>query len=435
MRSQVYGRLSFLLLLINLLSFGYIFTHGFYSFTGSLIIFICLVLFTVFILKFDFLKFKLKKKNFIRLLIINLFLNVNLTYILYGGLYQTIVQAVNLSHFFLRLSLLTTVFLFFKLPFKQKKIVGGLLFILWFILHILMVVSSPEPKIDVYDYLKKGALGLSQGKNPYSLTYKKLYLNVEPSFYSYLPFMIFYTLPFVLLFNDPRYAFIFAQGLIFYFLVYKFKWKDKQFGTFFSLLISLLICYHPLALYITEQSYTEPLILLEILIFYYFLINKNRLSGVMLGISLATKQYFAFVLSFVYKNKLFKKKYLFQAFLASAILTLPFFMINKADFINDVFLLQYLFPPRYEGLTFFSTLFYLFRLTYYLPLAVFIWVLAALFLYKITKNFDNNFIFKFGLFLLAFFYFNKWSFVNYYYLITNLLMLAVYSFVYELEKE
>ena len=445
--TKTYGRVIFLLFLYFLLSFGYIFSRGFYSSIGSLIILISIILTVLKILKPDFFypgtrpaklggsvrgwDFKIKKKLLISVFSVSLFLNISLTALLYGGLYQYFKPAVLMSNILLKIMLVLSLALLFNLEKKYLRPVLKLLFIIWLVLHLLMIVSSPRPLIDVFDYLKQGALAFWQGKNPYSISYQKMYLDVMPNYYSYFPFMIFYTLPFVLIFNDPRFSFVFSQITIFYFLAYKFSWKDKCFGQLFSVLIALLILFHPLSLYMTEQSYTEPLVFLEILLLYYFLTKKNKFSAFVYGISLATKQYLFFLAPFLYKNKLFKKKHFFYAFLVFFLLISPFFLASPKDFVYDTILLQNIFPPRYEGLTFFSSLFRLFKLRYPFVIALTIWLGFGIFLIRRNAKQQTNFILEYALFLLVFFYFNKWAFLNYYYLISNLYLLSIFITVHQ----
>lgn len=433
MQEAIFKRLTFLLGIYFIFSFGFIFSHGFYNFYGSLLIILSISLFFFFLIKPNLLPFEITSKKFFSLLSYALFLNINLTFLLYGGLYQTNKEALKLSLLLLKILLFFSFLLLCKIKIHYLKYLIYFLIGLWLSLQILMVISSSSPKIDVYEFLKNGALNTIKGHNPYSLIYNKTYFDQKPDCYAYLPFMIFYTIPFVFLLNDPRYAFIFAQMVTFYLLVFKFHWQNKKFGEIFSLLIASLILFQPLSLYITEQSYTEPLIVLEILLFYYFLNNKSRINGFILGILLATKQYLIFILPFFPKLKQFVKKYFFQIVFTGGCLIIPFFIANPKDFVHDIILTQYLFPPRYEGLTLFSILFYKFGLSYSVFYSLPIWVCAGIFLYK---NKTLNYILKLTLFFLIFFYFNKWAFINYYYLIANMLLLSIiYEYNIGLKKK
>ncbi len=438
MKSNVFGRLTILLFLYFFFSLSFIFSHGFHTFMGTVMMFVSVCFLIFLMMKPTFFKISVSRKKFIRLLQLGLWLNISLSWWLYGGLYQQAGWALQLSRLLLDILLPLSLILFFKGSMKYIKWVAILLLAIWMSLQLLMIISSPQPWIDVYEILKEAPQALLRGKNPYSITYKKMYPQVEPNFFSYLPFMFLYTAPFVVLFNDPRLGFILAQFLTFFILAKKFSWRDKNFGRQFSFLLGLLILFQPLSLYMTEQSYTEPLILLELVLFYYFLTQGQRWAGLILGIGLATKQYFVLSLLFLREKLNINsrwRKYLLPMIATTTAIIGPFFLINKKDFIYDTILIFGIFPPRYDGLSFFSTLFHLFKIQYSAFLAIAIWILSGIFLAKSAPEWRNNFIVKIAIFLLVFFYFNKWGYLNYYYLVANLLLVGIYTQVYEQENK
>jgi len=106
-------------------------------------------------------------------------------------------------------------------------------------------------------------------------------------------------------------------------------------------------------------------------------------------------------------------------------------LLSPKDFVYDTILLQNIFPPRLEGLTFFSTLFRLCKLKYPFLVALSIWVGFGVFLLKQKVRQKTDFILEYALFLLVFFYFNKWAFLNYYYLISNLYLLSIFITIHQ----
>lgn len=434
MKSNIFSRLTMLLFLYFFFSLGFIFSRGFYTLAGSLIILIATFLLLFLLFKPEILALRISRQQFINLLRLGLCLNLVLTWWLYGGLYQQSGWALQSSRVLLEILLAVSLFLLFKNSAKYLKWLTIFLAVVWLGLHSLMIFSSPRPWIDVYEMLKNAPLALVKGQNPYSINYKKMYTHLKPDHFAYLPFMFLYTAPFVFLLNDPRWAFVAAQFLTFFLVVKKFPWKNKLLGRQFSYLLGLLILFQPLALFMTEQSYTEALILLEITALYYFITQKKqKLSALILGISLATKQYLVFALPFLFKNKLLKKRTFMLSFGWFFIFTLPFLIWNSQDFIHDVVLLQQLFPPRYEGLSFFSFLFHHFGFNYSMGLALLIWLGLGILIYQKADRRHFNFIFSYTLFLLIFFFFNKWAFINYYYLIANLFLLSFYALLYQSE--
>ncbi|PIS09687.1 hypothetical protein COT75_00630 [Candidatus Beckwithbacteria bacterium CG10_big_fil_rev_8_21_14_0_10_34_10] len=434
MKSNIFGKMTILLGLYFLFSFSFIFSRGFFTLSGSVMFLASIVLLIVFLIKPNLVKVNLSRKRFIQLLSVSLFLNLNLTWFLYGGLYQSFQPALNISYSLLRILVFLSFFLFLATTRKFLKVMTGIFFVFWLSLHLLMISSSPRPWIDVYEILKRAPEALFHGLNPYSIDYKQMYFNVRPNFFSYFPFMFLFSAPFVFLFNDPRFGFVLAQALTFIIIAFKFSWKNKDFGGKFSFLMGLLILFQPLALYLTEQSYTEPLILLQLTLLLYFLFKQKKLAAFVLGMGLATKQYFVLVALFL-KKRLFNNKELLVTIITTLFIVGPFFLISPKDFIYDTFLIMEVTPPRYDGLTFFSTAYQLTKIPYSKILALGVWIITFFCLTKSSKEFKNNFIIKLAIFLGAFFYFNKWGYVNYYYLVSNLILLSIYIQIYQVENK
>lgn len=405
-------------LLYLLLLAGYSFTKGFYSFAAILVLLLCFVFWFMFVIR---------KKNKHRLdsVAISVELLVIVSYffsiILYGGLYQRNNSIISLSVFLSIINLILVIYLIYSKTNTRHIFI--IIFFIGILLRIFMVISSPNPYIDVFDYLKQGALGFTSGQNPYSLIYFQFYKNVVPNFYSYFPFTIIASVPFVLVFKDPRIMTLFAELMSVY-ILYRIASNKKAY------MYPLLMLGNPMSLYLIEQSYIEPLILLLFtLLMFYLYKQKNVIAGVILGLLLATKQYVIFFPLFLIRSYI-PKKYLLKLFLL-AVLTalffiLPFYLWNPKDFIHDTILLQYNFSPRYEGLTFFSLLYNLFHVKYnviisYIP----IFIILLVTLKNKLKN-PSMILINYTFFLFTFFLFNKWAFLNYYYLISQLFIVQMF---------
>lgn len=405
-------------LLYLLLLAGYSFTKGFYSLAAILVLLLCFVFWFIFVIgKKDKHRLGIVAVSAEFLVIVSYFLSI----VLYGGLYQRNDSIVSLSIFLLIINFILVIYLVYsKIHTRQIFII---IFSIGILLRIFMVISSPNPHIDVFDYLKNGALGFISGQNPYSLMYFQFYQNVVPNFYSYFPFTIIANVPFVLVFKDPRIMTLFAE-IVSVYILYTLSNNKK------TSLYPLLMLGNPMSLYIVEQSYIEPLILLLFtLLMYYLHKRKDIIVGIILGLLLATKQYAVFfplflMRSYVHKTNLIKL--FFLAILTALFFILPFYFWNPKDFIHDTILLQYNFPPRYEGLTFFSLLYYLFHIKYNLLISYIPIVCILLITLKNKSKNPSMILANYTFFLFTFFLFNKWSFLNYYYLISQLFIVQMF---------
>ncbi len=402
-------------LLYLLLLAGYIFSRGFYTDNSFIIMVIVIILFPIFLIKKEITD-KLNLAPGILLIILAV-----LSAVLYGGLYQTDLSLVVTSRVFLAINILLAIKLIITTNKSSISKIFYLMIFLSLILRIFMVWSSPDPYIDVYDYLKKGALGFVSGQNPYSMVYMKMYKDVIPDFYSYLPGMIFLTLPFVLFFNDPRFAVIAAELLI-AFIIYRICRKNND-----RYIFPLLLLNNPISLYMVEQSYTEPIILFLLVLFAWsYFSNKRFAAFLSFGIALASKQYVVFLLPLIMRLKMDFKKILFIIFgaiLTASVFIVPFYIWSPSDFWHDAVLLQLNFSPRYEGLTFFSFL-NQFGVTYNSLVGNILIASGLIFVYTRRKITISQFFYLSSYTFLIIFFFNKWAFINYYYLISQLLLVG-----------
>lgn len=408
-----------MLIIYLLILGGFIFSKGFFTFQSISVLIIAYTLFFISILKKQFLISFLSFSP-TQILLLLIFLSAAL----YGGLFQHQSLIVWLSFILCGISIIFSILLLQKKHSHYLKFIYIGLFGCAILLRIFMVWSSPLPYIDVFDCLKNGAWALFNGDNPYSIFYTKLYPNIIPNFYPYLPGTLLATLPSVLLSNDPRYTFI-ASELITALLILSLKELKKH-----RYIFSLLFLYNPISLFLLEQSYTEPLNI-ALLTACAVLFFKNRLlaSTLLFGLTLSSKQYLVFLIPLFYnllisKLKIFRSPLFLIPLTVFVIVILPFFLWNQQDFIHDAILLQYNFPPRYEGLTFFSLLYKL-GYPFNPSLSMLITLSIFIFIYLRRINKISNFFYLSSFLYFSFFFFNKWAFANYYYLIAQLFLLGI----------
>lgn len=417
-----------LIIIYILLLFGYIFTHGFYSFTGFI-----LILLSFFLLLFLSFKKSTSTNTLTLFLFFTLMTSLTLTLFLYGGLYQqnkTLIIFSQLLIFFLipfsflYLKDYSARFYFFN---KQKFIVFLIVAIL---LRIFMIISSPHPKIDVFDQLRIGSKELLQLKNPYQLTFPKVYENQIPIIYAYLPGSAIILAPFSAIFNDHRVALILADlgsALILFLLLKKQKKNLSGDERMVAEIIPLIYLFNPMSLFVIEQSWLDPLMTFFLFLFFYFYLKKRNslLAFFLLGIALTIKQTLILIIPSLLGLRL-RIPQMVTIFITMAFIIIPFFVWSPKDFIFDVTGAKqnqiYNLAPVKASLNF-TGFFYQFigkDLSVVAHLLVFILFLFIVF--TITKKSFLGFLHNYILITFAATLFFTQAFLNYYTFLSSLIL-------------
>lgn len=253
--------------------------------------------------------------------------------IYYGGLYQDASSIVvgNYIIYGLLIFIFYYQFIFNKQKYILLMIISGYLF-----LAIFTLINSPAPVVDTFVLFKEAPLSLLAGKNPYAQTYSQVYRNIINHF-PYLPFSLFYTLPFLLVFNDPRYGIIFAN-LLSVFIMYKLFRRKTDKKILYSAVFAFL--FLPRSFYILEHMYLDPIIFsFFVLFFYFYKKNQDRWAFLFLALSYSFKFHIIFLtLPFLITKSFLKrfitnKNYLF--FIVPLIIPLIFLIINPPVFLNN----------------------------------------------------------------------------------------------------
>ncbi len=226
--------------------------------------------------------------------------------------------------------------------------------------RIFMILSSPDPQIDVFFVMQQSAHGILEGKNPYSMTF-------GPSWYgkstiSYLPAMIYLAVPARVLLGDVRYTYAVSDVLaavILYAMVKRLKATDK--GRYIGRCLALLYLFNPMALFILEQSWTDTAViaLVYALWFVWFCMRRSIMASILLGIITITKQYFVLIVPYLLRHKRLTPAQLGTAILTGAVLALPLALWNLHDFIEDAVLYLFRLEPKPESLNLFSFVYHL----------------------------------------------------------------------------
>jgi hypothetical protein len=225
-----------------------------------------------------------------------------------------------------------------------------------FCARIFMILSSPDPQIDVFFVMQQAAQGLLEGKNPYSMVF-------GPSWYgkstiAYLPATIYLAVPARLLLGDVRYTYAVGDLIVAIVLYAMAKQRSARTGEGRrqARCLALLYLFNPMALFILEQSWTDTAVIAVLFLvwFVWFRLHKPVPAAILLGIALVTKQYVVLVLPFLWRHPRVKPAHLGGAMLTAALLGLPLALWNLKDFIEDVLLYLVRMEPKPESLNLFS---------------------------------------------------------------------------------
>lgn len=199
------------------------------------------------------------------------------------GAFQSIQSA------WLGMGLLGIYFLVIPLAWRAKKnIPAGVPYVVFCLLGLLLLISSPNPKIDTVVVLKEAPLAFLQGVNPYAMNFTQVYVEVKPDYYNYLPGSFVYLAPFVYLLGDHRYAILITQLVGGYFLYLIFK--DKVSKRFVTGLLSLYF-FVPATALVLESGYLDIVIFTFFLGYFYFSqLQKEKVSMWLLGMFYFIKQ-------------------------------------------------------------------------------------------------------------------------------------------------
>lgn len=422
-----------------LLLLGTIFTHGFYSFGGVIILIgVFVVLMSLYGGEVEQDAKRAKVNDSCHLLTLLLVLSTALSLLLYGGLYQ--VGDYSFFHIYVSKLLLSVAFLISIFYLKKndfQSIIAkhkfGILMAIFVIVHILMIISSPDPKIDIFRSLKYGTSSLLSLRNPYQEIFPSLYGDKLLNYFSYFPSILYYFLPFNAVLGDPRYGIIFAQ-LATVLLLYRVFGASGIKEPLRQVFV-LLFLYYPLSSYITEQSFVDAVIILGMtaLLYVFRLFSKeSKYVPIIVMFLMNTKQLFFFLLPiFLLKGGVFRKlKECIKAYVVGLLFVMPFLVWSWYDFVYDTIII-YFEPPQGVSADLSLNLrallvnFFQFKLDSSLFL-VLIFFLLFFVLYK-TNRTTTGFFQGVSFFVFGFFLFGTIAYLNHYYLAGGLLLLYAAS--------
>lgn len=228
-----------------------------------------------------------------------------------------------------------------------------------FLLRILVPIFSPSPRIDVFAMFQESARHLLQGLNPYQVPVSDVYSGTKDFGYTvfgyaYLPANLYFQTLGYAIFRDIRSIYVLMEAVA---CAGLYSMARRRQGIRFARYAVLLFLFHPRGLFIIEEAWTEPLIvglyaICDTLASRY---PGSRRLAIAYGLLLSLKQY---LLYFVLNGLLLERRPRRIALAAGVALAtvLPFFVWDRASFIQYglLFLLRTAFRP--DGLTLLSAL-------------------------------------------------------------------------------
>ncbi len=236
---------------------------------------------------------------------------------------------------------------------------GAMLLIgLWF-LH-----WDGRPEIDVFEFQQQGCAALGAGQNPYAMTFANIYPDNTPFYapglvvggrlqfgYIYPPLLLGLECPVGLATGDVRFAHwlaLLAAAML--------TWQAARNHR--SLLAIAVLLTTPRALFLVEQAWTEPFVILGLAAVLWAALRKPAWLPWIFGALLGTKQYLVLVapLGLLLVDRTQWKPRLLLAFFGRAavvlaVLHVPALAENPQAFWRSVVTLQMLQPFRPDSLS------------------------------------------------------------------------------------
>ena len=295
---------------------------------------------------------------------------------------------------------------------------------------------APSPMIDVFMFQRDAAAALLSGVNPYAITFPNPY----PTGAYYGPDMVV----------DGRLMFGFVYPPLSAFLSVLGAWAgDVRYAQLGAMTLAAacmaytrrgrlgglaagLYLFTPRNLFVLEQSWTEPFVVLLLAVAVWCAARHPRVAPVALGLFLAVKQYA--VLALPLALLIGRPPMTFAGFrriavpavVVAAVVTLPLALWEPAGFLRAVVELQFYQPFRPEALSYLGLLAgpggqppFGTGVAFAVAAAV-----MALALWRVART-PAGFALGVAALFLAFFVLNKQAFANYYFFVVGALCVAV----------
>jgi hypothetical protein len=307
----------------------------------------------------------------------------------------------------------------------------------------ITVQPAPVPMIDVFMFQRDTAAAVLAGVNPYSITFPNPYPTLPyygPGMvvdgrlqfgFVYPPLSAYLSTLGQWVGGDVRYAQLGAMTLAGLFMA------TMRRGPVGALAAGLYL-FTPRNLFVLEQSWTEPFVVLCLAATVWCAARHPRTAPYLLGLFLAVKQYavlalpLALLLARPPMTWAGFRAVVVRAVLTAAAVTLPLALLDVPGFVRAVVTLQFAQPFRPEALSYLGLLAGPVVPGAPLPEAPFGTEVAfgvaaavgALALWRVART-PAGFALGVSALFLAFFVLNKQAFANYYFFVIGALCVAV----------
>ena len=226
-----------------------------------------------------------------------------------------------------------------------------------FAFRIWLPIASPAPVIDVFAVFQDSSRHLLEGKNPYTTPVSDVYQGKAgfdtPRKYCYLPANLYLLAPAYAVTGDIRYAYVLAEAAVVAILWWlaRRRWERSV-----AELLPLLFLYRPRDLFVIEQAWGEPLILLFFALSLLLYERGKRVwASAAYGYLLSLKLYllcFLFQWLFVERNW----RRLLLGIVVTAATVFPFLLVDWKSFVGEGIVWQLRTGFRSDSLTIFGFL-------------------------------------------------------------------------------
>lgn len=228
-----------------------------------------------------------------------------------------------------------------------SRVLFGLILAAFLGTGVWLVILSPKPVIDVWVVHQAACEALSQGDNPYDITYPDVYgpnsgymdeVEIKDGMvqagYPYPPLTLIMALPSWYATGDSRYSDILAMAATAVILVLIDRGRT-------GVLLGTTLLLMPMALYIIEQNWTESHVLLLLAATAWCCVYRPELAPWAFGLFIASKQHLFVTLAVAPLLMPHPRSvrniaiFITKALVAAAVVTLPFFWWNPDAFAHS----------------------------------------------------------------------------------------------------
>jgi hypothetical protein len=196
-----------------------------------------------------------------------------------------------------------------------------------------LVILGGHPLIDVWVMLRDAGAGLLHGRNPYELAFPDVPPGEDDYCFPYAPGAFLLTAPGQWLLGDVRWL----ESAYLVGAIVLVAWHARNRGRVRddgAVPLALLLGVLPGTLHVVEQSWTEPMLLLSVVV-AAILVDRNRPNWAILPLAaaLATKQYMVVLLPLLFFWPAFGWRRVVATGALAGAVCLPWFLANPQRFV------------------------------------------------------------------------------------------------------